>query len=247
MISSLVGLFSSSKRKKDDEPEGDGARVGATSSSSKATPIAEFKVVLVGDGGVGKTTLVKRHLSGEFQTKYVPTLGVEVTPLTFDTNCGTIVFNIWDTAGQEKFGGLRDGYYVHADGAIVMFDVTSRITYANVPKWFQDLKRVCRGIPMVLVGNKVDVKDRQVKASNITFHRKEGIQYYDMSAKSNYNFERPFLYLARSLTNNRELEFVGDFAKPPEIPMAPSTAEALEIERAMAEARAVAIDDDDDL
>ena len=71
-----------------------------------------FKLVLVGDGGVGKTTFVKRHLTGEFEKKYVATLGVEVHPLVFHTNRGAIRFNVWDTAGQEKFGGLRDGYYI---------------------------------------------------------------------------------------------------------------------------------------
>lgn len=69
-----------------------------------------FKLVLVGDGGVGKTTLVRRHLTGEFEKKYIPTLGVEVNPLAFQTNFGRLKFNVWDTAGQEKFGGLRDGY-----------------------------------------------------------------------------------------------------------------------------------------
>ena len=71
-----------------------------------------FKCVLVGDGGTGKTTFVKRHLTGEFEKKYVATLGVEVHPLVFNTNRGPIRFNVWDTAGQEKFGGLRDGYYI---------------------------------------------------------------------------------------------------------------------------------------
>ncbi|CAJ1327095.1 unnamed protein product [Effrenium voratum] len=89
----------------------------------------EFKLVLCGDGGVGKTTLVKRHLTGEFEKKYIPTLGVEVHPLRFTTNCGPLTFNVWDTAGQEKFGGLRDGYYIQGQCAIIMFDVTSRITY----------------------------------------------------------------------------------------------------------------------
>ena len=67
-----------------------------------------------------------------------------------------------------------------------MFDVCSRITYKNVPKWYKDLVRVCDSIPIVLVGNKVDVKDRKVKAKQITFHRKKNLQYYDISAKSNY-------------------------------------------------------------
>lgn len=83
--------------------------------------------------------------------------------------------------------------------AIIMFDVTSRTTYKNVPNWYRDLVRVCENIPIVLVGNKVDVKDRKVKAKAITFHRKKNLQYYDISAKSNYNFEKPFLSLARKL------------------------------------------------
>ena len=112
----------------------------ATFRAVQADVIPEFKLILVGDGGVGKTTFVKRHLTGEFEKKYVgelklyllfqkfprwtfllphnnfcndrllATQGVMVYPLTFYTNCGPIRFNVWDTAGQEKFGGLRDGY-----------------------------------------------------------------------------------------------------------------------------------------
>ena len=81
----------------------------------------EFKCVLVGDGGVGKTTYIKRHETGNFEKTYVrrcanrsfnllATRGAEVHVLTFNTSCGPITFNCWDTAGQEKFGGLRDGY-----------------------------------------------------------------------------------------------------------------------------------------
>ena len=91
---------------------------------------------------------------------HTATLGVEVHPLSFSTNYGTIVFNVWDTAGQEKFGGLRDGYYIQGQCGIIMFDVTARITYKNVPNWHRDLERVCENIPIVLCGNKVDVKVR---------------------------------------------------------------------------------------
>merc|ERR1712241_725623 len=204
----------------------------------------EFKLVLCGDGGVGKTTLVKRHLTGEFEKKYVATLGVEVHPLVFHTNRGQIRFNVWDTAGQEKFGGLRDGYYIQGQCAIIMFDVTSRITYKNVPNWHRDIVRVCENIPIVLVGNKVDVKDRQVKAKNIQFHRKRNLQYYDLSARSNYNFEKPFLWLARRLTNQGNLQFVGQIAKAPEIHI--DTALIAQHERELQEAQNVAIGDDDE-
>ena len=68
-----------------------------------------------------------------------------------------------------------------------------------------DLVRVCENVPIVLTGNKVDVKERKVKAKTITFHRKKNLQYYDISAKSNYNFEKPFLWLARKLVGNPSL------------------------------------------
>ena len=158
-----------------------------------------FKVILVGDGGVGKTTFVKRHLTGEFERRYIATVGAEVHPLQFHTNYGSIILSLWDTAGQEKLSMLRDAYYIGGHAAILMFDVTSRITYKNIPKWYKDIIRVCDPIPIVLVGNKVDVKDRKVKARNIIFHRKKGIQYYDISAKSNYQFEKPFIFILRRL------------------------------------------------
>ena len=67
-------------------------------------PVAEFKLIIIGDGGVGKTTFVKRHLTGEFEKQYIPTVGANVHPMDFNTNYGKIRFNTWDTAGQEKLG-----------------------------------------------------------------------------------------------------------------------------------------------
>jgi len=175
---------------------------------AQSSSVPKFKLILVGDGGVGKTTFVKRHKTGEFEKKYIATMGVEVSPLPFHTNLGQVVFNCWDTAGQEKFGGLRDGYYIGGQAAIIMFDVTARVTYKSVPHWHKDLVRVCENIPIVLVGNKVDCKDRKVKPKDITFHRKKNLQYYDISAKSNYNFEKPFLYIIRKLTGDPNAHFV---------------------------------------
>ncbi|CAI5465877.1 unnamed protein product [Closterium sp. Yama58-4] len=205
-----------------------------------------FKLILVGDGGTGKTTFVKRHLTGEFEKRYEPTIGVEVHPLDFYTNCGQIRFYCWDTAGQEKFGGLRDGYYIHGQCAIIMFDVTSRLTYKNVPTWHRDLCRVCENIPIVLCGNKVDVKNRQVKAKQVTFHRKKNLQYYEISAKSNYNFEKPYLYLARKLAGDANLHFVESPAlAPPEVAIDLQQQAKYEEELAAAAAQPLPDEDDD--
>ncbi|KAF9121179.1 GTP-binding nuclear protein gsp1/Ran [Mortierella sp. 14UC] len=155
------------------------------------------KLVFVGDGCSDKTTVVKCHLSGEFE-KHTAILGVEVHPLSFTTNYGEITFNTWDTAGQGKFGGLRDGYYIDEQCSIIMFDLPSRITYKNVPS--------C---------TVVDIKERKVKPKANELHRNKSLQYYDVSAKSNYNFEEPFHWLPCKLAGRQDLEFVASPALAP--------------------------------
>ena len=96
-----------------------------------ATPpraLPSFKCILVGDGGVGKTSFVKRLLTGEVEKRYIPTLGVDVyPPLLFQTNLGQLHFNCWDCGGQAKFAEL--GYYIEAKWAIILFSVYSKNTY----------------------------------------------------------------------------------------------------------------------
>jgi GTP-binding nuclear protein Ran len=113
-----------------------------------------------------------------------------------------------------------------------MFDVTTRATYKSVPQWHRDLVRVCENIPIVLLGNKVDVKDRKVKAKMIDFHRKKNLAYFDISAKSNYNFEKPFLWLARKLSGHAELFFTEQPALPPPDPTALMSAEQIAAQEA---------------
>lgn len=210
--------------------------------------IPVFKLILVGDGGTGKTTFVKRHLTGEFEKKYVATIGADVYPMLFYTTHGPVQFNVWDTAGQEKFGGLRDGYYVAGQCAIIMFDVTSRVTYKNAPTWHRDLMRTCGTIPTVLCGNKVDVKDRKVHPKTITMHRKKkGMQYYDISAKSNYNFEKPFVWLMKQMISP-DIELVSEPAKqPPEVYMDPQRILFYEQEIASAQQQSLPEDDNDEI
>ena len=103
----------------------------------------QFKLVLVGDGGTGKTMFMKCHLTGELE-KYVVILGVEVHPLMFHTKRGPIKFNIWGMAGQEKSGGWKDGCDIQAQCAMITFDVTSglltRMCLSGIEIWYQCVK-----------------------------------------------------------------------------------------------------------
>ena len=163
-----------------------------------------FKVVILGDAGSGKTTYLNRLITGDFEKKYVATVGADIHPLEFTSTNGNIIFNIWDTAGQAKFAGLRDDYYKDANCAIIFFDVTSTISYHNIENWLKDIRTVQPDILIVLVGNKCDIKERKVMAKDI---RRFALPYFDISAKSMYNFEKPFLFLARKMINNELLEF----------------------------------------
>ena len=160
-------------------------------------PIQRYKIVIVVDGRVGKTTFLNHHLNGRFSEEYKPTLGVDVYPIYFETNYGGIIFDVWDTAGQEKFGGLRDGYYIEARGAIAMFDTTSEDTLRNVEKWINDIKNTSGEIPISIYGTKSDIP-RGVCGEN----------YNLISSKTNINLNMPFLNLARQLTCQEDLVFL---------------------------------------
>ena len=170
--------------------------------------IPTFKCVLVGDAGVGKTTFVHKHLPGEFVQLYSETLGVDVKPLVFNTTSGQIRFNVWDCAGTERFSGLGGTHYDWADCAIVMFDLTSRLSYNNCRDWIAKVRNVCADIPIILVGNKVDIADRKVMPNDINLHREINALYYDISAKSNFQFEKPFLKFAQMLMHDANIQLV---------------------------------------
>ncbi len=154
--------------------------------------MSSYKIILVGDSGVGKTTLIHRHLTGEFTTEHKPTLGVEVDPISFDSNHGKIMFNVWDTAGDERYNGLGDGYYVGAQGAIIMVDTQSASSFQRIPFWVDAVRNMVDDIPIVVCGNKVDLRGSKTPSDIGNRYI-----YYDISAKSCYHFDKPFLYLAR--------------------------------------------------
>jgi GTP-binding nuclear protein Ran len=174
--------------------------------------MSRFKIVLIGDGGVGKSAFVARHVSDTFSTSYGPTLGVDVQSVTFNTSYGQIVFDLWDTAGQEKFSGMRDGYYIGANAAIVMFDVGSLLSRKNIKTWIDLYTKIAPNTPVFVCGSKIDAVMNRVASSSSIVHtlQARGIDcaYGELSAKINHNCRSPFLWLARKLAGHDDLVFV---------------------------------------
>ena len=211
--------FANQSQKSEKEKEEQKQRFEFSWFPRKPTPndkeIATYKVVLVGDTGVGKSCWVQRYLSLGFQRQDKSPLGVEIVQLNLMTNYGHVQFNIWDCSGQEKLGSFST-HYLNADCAIIMFDVTSRVTHKNVPKWYKDVFRICRNIPIVVVGNKVDLNDKKVVAKSVIFNQIKSMQYCELSAKSGYQYEKPLLLLLRMLKYNNKIELLSGPVPQPE-------------------------------
>jgi GTP-binding nuclear protein Ran len=166
------------------------ASLQSSTSTSRISIPPTFKLVLVGDGGVGKTVMLRKFQTDTFNPKYIATLGVEVEPITLSNN---VRFNCWDTAGQEKFGGLRAGYYIQAHCAFVMLDLTSRLTLKNVPHWIRDVKQMAPDAKIIVLGNKKDcVSSRKVSAEQVRSYIGDAFPYFEISAKTGEGIKDAF-------------------------------------------------------
>lgn len=163
----------------------------------KMSDSTTIKCLLVGDSGVGKSCFAHRIHRGDFPC--APSLfGSEVDTRSFVFEGQPVRFEVADCSGQAKWEDKRPVYYQGAQGAIVMFDVTNRKSYSHVGDWVSEVRQVCGDIPMVLCGNKVDDdKHREVKVGEITVHRELGLPYFEVSAQSLYNIDKPFVTLSQ--------------------------------------------------
>ncbi len=172
-------------------------------------PNSTYKILLVGESKVGKTTFIQKHLTREYIQDYNPTVGIKSHLLKFNTNYGLIVLNIHECGGHKNFVGLPINYYQHSDAVIVMFDLTSLETYKLAKDRIHNILLAIPKLPLVLCGNKVDLQDRKVKSEEIAVHLESKfgrkILYYNISVKSNYNFQKLFLVLLRQITNQSDL------------------------------------------
>lgn len=162
-----------------------------------------FKVLLIGDSGVGKSCLLLRFADDTYTDAFISTIGVDFKIRTVELEGGrTAKLQIWDTAGQERFRTITSSYYRGAHGIIVVYDVTDAESFANVRSWLQEIGRYAAdGVCTLLVGSKSDMASaRQVEyAAGKALADDLGVPFVETSAKDATNVEEAFLTMARTI------------------------------------------------
>mmetsp|Transcript_509 Transcript_509/g.947 ORF Transcript_509/g.947 Transcript_509/m.947 type:complete len:215 (+) Transcript_509:344-988(+) len=174
----------------------------AAKGGSSIPTLAKFKLVFLGDLGVGKTAIITRFMYDSFDTQYVATIGIDFLSKTLYLEDRTVRLQLWDTAGQERFRSLIPSYVRDSSVAVIVYDITKRASFLNTSKWIEDV-RAERGddVIVMLVGNKTDKsEERQVSTDEGEEHaRKENVMFIETSAKLGYNIKSLFRRLATSL------------------------------------------------
>lgn len=162
-----------------------------------------YKLILGGEGAVGKTSMVHRFVEDSFETDYKATIGTSIMKkeCDFETLNSSVRFVIWDLAGQQQFARVRQSYLANARAGILVYDVTRKKTYEKVKDWFDEIKKNTKEISMILVGNKIDlVEEREVSTEEGRELAEElSLSYIETSAKTGENIEDAFRMLALQL------------------------------------------------
>eukprot|EP00879_Flechtneria_rotunda_P007481 GHRR01007848.1.p1 GENE.GHRR01007848.1~~GHRR01007848.1.p1 ORF type:complete len:248 (+),score=68.21 GHRR01007848.1:144-887(+) len=150
------------------------------------------KVILLGDSAVGKSKLVERFLQNDYKPHQLSTYALTLYQYTYKAPDGTpIPVDLWDTAGQERFNSMHASYYYKAHACIMVFDVTRKVTYKNLERWYGELQQHAKGVPTLVVANKIDV-DLQVTQKSFKFAEKYGLPFFFVSASDGTNVVRIF-------------------------------------------------------
>ena len=161
-----------------------------------------FKLLLIGDSGVGKSCLLLRFADDTYTESYISTIGVDFKIRTIEIGGKQIKLQIWDTAGQERFRTITSSYYRGAHGIIVVYDVTDQASFSNVKQWLQEIDRyACENVNKLLVGNKCDLTTKKVVDFNTAkeFADGLGIPFLETSAKNSTNVEEAFVTMATEI------------------------------------------------
>ncbi|PIC42858.1 hypothetical protein B9Z55_009798 [Caenorhabditis nigoni] len=153
-----------------------------------------FKLLIIGDSGVGKSSLLLRFADNTFSENYITTIGVDFKIRTMDINGQRVKLQIWDTAGQERFRTITSTYYRGTHGVVVVYDVTNGESFGNVKRWLQEIENNCDSVQKVLVGNKCEETDRRVvlESDARNYAQSMNIAFFETSAKEDKNVEPMF-------------------------------------------------------
>ncbi len=164
-----------------------------------------FKLLIIGESGVGKTCLLLQFTEGSFTTNHLTTIGIDFKIKIINLEEKQIKLQIWDTAGQERFRTITKTYYKGAHGIILTYDVTDENSFKNVRNWVKQIEQNAQtNVCKVLVGNKCDREDRKVSYEEGAKLAKEfNMQFFETSAKSNYNVNETFTFLTKEILNSQ--------------------------------------------
>ncbi|XP_077576299.1 RAB11a, member RAS oncogene family, like [Stigmatopora nigra] len=163
-----------------------------------------FKVVLIGDSGVGKSNLLSRFTRNEFNLESKSTIGVEFATRSIQVEGKTVKAQIWDTAGQERYRAITSAYYRGAVGALLVYDIAKHLTYENAERWLKELQDHADGnIVIMLVGNKSDLRHLRAVPTDEAkaFAEKHGLSFLETSALDSSNVELAFQTILTAIYN----------------------------------------------
>ncbi|EPR79881.1 GTP-binding protein rho1 [Spraguea lophii 42_110] len=164
------------------------------------------KIVIVGDGACGKTSVVARVGDKTFESNYNPTV-FENTVHGFDVNGVFLEMALWDTAGQEDYTRLNTLAYSNSDLLVICYSIAERTTYENVKeRWLMDAKTNCEGVPIILIGNKIDLRTSNTvtkEEGEKLAHDIGAIRYFECSAKDNMGIKEAFQEMAELLVTKK--------------------------------------------
>ena len=160
--------------------------------SMESNSVTRYKIIFVGDAGVGKTTIISRIMDNPFNEVYEPSIGVDFMSKNIKFRDQSIKLQIWDTAGQEKYKGLIPSYVRNSSIVFLVYDVSVKASFDNIPKWINFIKTI-ENTTLVLCGNKIDLENREVKKEEgEALAQKEGISFFEVSAKTDENIKNMF-------------------------------------------------------
>lgn len=179
-------------------------KINITEYNSFSSSLEEykFKVVVVGDSGVGKTNLIHRFINNSFQMNSKATVGVEFMSKSFLINECVFKLEVWDTAGQERYKAITSAYYKGANGALVVYDKTRSNTFQNVDKWIGELKeKGNQNVCLILIGNKSDLKDQDDVTSEEALNKAKTLEVpiLETSALKASNVKEAFYILLKEM------------------------------------------------